>query len=38
MNQQAVEELRDWGADVMEVGLYSALILVVMLLWIYIPA
>ena len=29
MNQQAVEERRDWGADVMEVGLYSVLILVV---------
>jgi hypothetical protein len=38
MNQQAVEERRDWGADVMEVGLYSVLILVVTLLWVYIPA
>jgi len=38
MNQQAVEERRGWGADVMEVGLYSVLILVVTLLWVYIPA
>jgi hypothetical protein len=38
MKQQAVEERRDWGADIMEVGLYSALILVAMLLWVYIPA
>src|SRR5262249_25979039 len=32
-----VEERRDWGADIMEVGLYSVLILVVTL-WVYIPA
>jgi hypothetical protein len=32
MKQQAVEERRDWAADVMEVGLYSVLVLVVMLL------
>jgi hypothetical protein len=38
MKQQAVEERRDWGADIMEVGLYSGLILVVTLLWVYIPA
>jgi hypothetical protein len=38
MNQQAVGERRDWGADVMEMGLYSVLILVVILLWVYIPA
>ena len=38
MKQQAVEERRDWGADIMEVGLYSVLILVVTLLWVYIPA
>ena len=38
MKQQAIEERRDWGADIMEVGLYSVLILVVALLWVYIPA
>ena len=38
MKQQATEERRDWGADVMEVGFYSALILVMTLLWVYIPA
>jgi len=38
MKQQAVEQRQDWGADVMEVGLYSVLILVVALLWVYIPA
>jgi hypothetical protein len=38
MQQQAVEERRDWAAHIMEVGFYSVLILVVMLLWVYIPA
>jgi hypothetical protein len=38
MKQQMVEERRDWGADIMEVGLYSVLILVATLLWVYIPA
>jgi hypothetical protein len=38
MKQQAIEERRDWGADIKEVGLYSVLILVVTLLWVYIPA
>jgi hypothetical protein len=38
MKQQVLEERRDWAADIMEVGLYSVLILVVMLLWVYIPA
>jgi len=38
MQQQVVEERRDWGADIMEVGLYSVLILVMTLLWVYIPA
>jgi hypothetical protein len=38
MKQQAVGERRDWGADITGVGLYSVLILVVTLLWVYIPA
>jgi hypothetical protein len=35
MKQQA---RRDRGADIMEVGFYSVLILVMTLLWVYIPA
>ena len=38
MKQQAVKDRRDWGDDIMEVGFYSVLILVVTLLWVYIPA
>jgi hypothetical protein len=38
MKQQAVEERRGWSADVMGAGFYSAVILVVTLLWVYIPA
>jgi hypothetical protein len=38
MKQHAVEERRDWAAGIMEVGLYSVVILVVTLLWVYIPA
>src|SRR5262249_34666512 len=38
MKQQAVEERRDWGADIMEVGGYLVLILLVTLLWGYISA
>jgi hypothetical protein len=38
MKQQAIDEQWDWGADIMEVGLYSVLILVVTLLWVYVPA
>src|SRR5215831_10317008 len=38
MKQQAIEGRRDWAAAIIEVGLYSALILVVTLLWVYIPA
>jgi hypothetical protein len=35
MKQQAVEERRDWGVDIMEVRFYSVLILVVTLLGIH---
>jgi len=38
MKQQAAEERWDWAGDIMEVGLYSGLILVAALLWVYIPA
>jgi hypothetical protein len=38
MKQQAVDERRDWAGDIMEAGLYSVLILVVMLLCVYVPA
>ena len=38
MKYHSLEERRDWGADIMEVGLNSVLILAVTLLWVYIPA
>src|SRR5262249_33394097 len=39
LKAQTVEERRrDWGVDIMEAGLYSVLILVVTLLWVYIRA
>jgi hypothetical protein len=38
MKRQAIGERRKWGADIMEVGFYSVLILVVTLLGVYIPA
>jgi hypothetical protein len=38
MKQQAIDERPDWAGDIMEVGLYSVLILVVMLLCVYVPA
>jgi hypothetical protein len=38
MKQQAIEGRRDRAADIMDVGVYAIVILVVMLLWVYIPA
>ncbi len=34
MSEQAVEERRAWGSDIMWVALYSILVLLAMLLWI----
>ena len=38
MSEQAVEERRGWASDIQWVVLYSILVLLVMLLWIYVPA
>jgi hypothetical protein len=38
MNEQAVEERRGWASDIAWVVLYSILVLLVMLLWVYVPA
>jgi hypothetical protein len=38
MSEQAVEERRSWSADIVWVVFYSILVLLVMLLWVYVPA
>jgi hypothetical protein len=38
MNEQAVQERRGQGLTIAEVAFYSALVLLVMLLSVYIPA
>ncbi len=38
MNEQDVEERRDWASDFVWVILYSILVLLVMLLWVSVPA
>jgi hypothetical protein len=38
MSEQAVEERRVWASDIVWVVLYSILILLVMLLWVDVPA
>jgi len=38
MSEQAVEERRRWASDIVWVVAYSILVLLVMLLWIYVPA
>ena len=38
MNQQAVQELRRRGLNIAEAAFYSLLVLVIMLLWVYVPA
>ena len=38
MSEQVVEERRDWASDIVWVVLYSILVLLVMLLWVYVPA
>jgi hypothetical protein len=38
MSEQAVQERRGWGSDIVWVVLYSILILLVMLLWVDVPA
>jgi hypothetical protein len=38
MSEQAVEERRSWASDIVWVVFYSILVLLVMLLWVYVPA
>jgi uncharacterized integral membrane protein len=38
MSEQAVEERRGWASDIVWVVLYSILILLIMLLWVDVPA
>jgi len=38
MSEQAIEERRDWASDIVWVVVYSILVLLVMLLWVYVPA
>ena len=38
MSEQAVEERRGWASDIVWVVVYSILVLLVMLLWVYVPA
>ena len=38
MREQAAEERRGWASDMVWVVVYSILMLVVMLLWAYVPA
>jgi hypothetical protein len=38
MSDQAVEERRGWASDIVWVGLYSILVLLVMVAWANIPA
>jgi hypothetical protein len=38
MSEQAVAERRGWASDIVWVVLYSILILLIMLLWVDVPA
>jgi hypothetical protein len=38
MSEEVVEERRGWASDIVWVVLYSMLVLLVMLLWVYVPA
>ena len=38
MSVQAVEGKRGWASDIVWVVLYSILVLLVMVLWAYVPA
>ena len=38
MREQVVGESRGWASDIVWVVLYSILVLLIMLLWVYIPA
>ena len=36
MSEQAIEERRGWASDIVWVMVYSMLVLLVMLLWVYV--
>ena len=38
MSERAVEERRSWSSDIVWVVFYSILVLLLMLLWVYVPA
>ena len=38
MSEQAVEERRGWASDIVWVVVCSIVVLLVMLLWVYVPA
>ena len=38
MSEQAIEERRGWASDIVWVVVYSILVLLVMLLWVSVPA
>jgi hypothetical protein len=38
MSERAVEEGRSWTSDVVWVAFYSILVLLLMLMWVYVPA
>jgi hypothetical protein len=38
MNEQALQDRRSWAPDIGGMALYSALVLLVTLLWVYVPA
>jgi hypothetical protein len=38
MSERTVEERRGWASDIVWVVVYSILVLLVMLLWVYVPA
>ena len=38
MSEQAIEERRAWASDIVWVVVYSILVLLVMLLWVSVPA
>jgi hypothetical protein len=38
MSEQVVEERRGWASDIVWVVLYSILIVLIMLLWVDVPA
>ena len=38
MSEQATEERRGWASDIVWVVVYSILVLLVMVLWVYVSA